>query len=64
MKKDKDPDHAVFILNEFIKAIYLSTPEYIRKKDSSACDLESMSSYTCGKEEPWKSTPWMKKIGG
>ena len=57
IKLDEDPEHAVFVVDQFIKSVYFSTPEYIRKKDPGACDFEAMSTYTCGKEEPWRSAP-------
>jgi hypothetical protein len=51
-------------LSTFISSVYLSTPEYIRKKDPGACDFEALSALTCGNELPWKKAPWVNKLNG
>lgn len=60
--KKADPDTAVKVLDEFIRSVYLSSPEYIRARDPGACDFEAMSALTCGDEEPWKKAPWSSKL--
>eukprot|EP01041_Mallomonas_annulata_P007992 gene7992-16355_t len=62
IKKDPNPTHALEVLDHFIQSVYMSSPEYIRRKDPGACDMEAMSAYICGKEKPWKSVPWASKL--
>eukprot|EP00457_Paulinella_chromatophora_P003750 gb/GEZN01003758.1/.p1 GENE.gb/GEZN01003758.1/~~gb/GEZN01003758.1/.p1 ORF type:complete len:598 (-),score=96.03 gb/GEZN01003758.1/:275-2068(-) len=63
IKLVNDSAEAVSILNKFVVAAYDSTPSYIRAKDPSACDMEALTALTCGKENPWKTAPWAKKLG-
>jgi len=60
--KQAEPAHAVEVLDKFIKSVYVSTPEYVRQRDSSSCDFEAMSAFTCGKEAPFSSAPWAARL--
>ena len=62
--KTADPSVAVPVLNEFVRSIYLSTPEYVRARDPGACDFEAMSELVCGSELPWQKAPWSSKLNG
>lgn len=60
--KKAEPAKAVYVLNEFIKSVYMSSPEYVRARDPGACDFEAMSELKCGKELPWRTAPWFSKL--
>ena len=62
IKKDPDTAHAIEKLDTFIESVYMSSPEYIRKKDAGSCDFEAMSVFQCGKEKPYKTAPWASKL--
>ncbi|CAM9879634.1 unnamed protein product [Chrysoparadoxa australica] len=52
------PSKAVDILGKLIQAVYATSTT----KDAGSCDFEGMSSLICGREEPWKDTPWFDKL--
>jgi hypothetical protein len=52
------PELLVETLDKFIHSVYISSID----KDIGACDFEALSEFVCGREEPWKSTPWYEKI--
>lgn len=62
--KKADPAVAVTVLSNFIKSVYMSSPEYVRARDPGACDFEAFSTLTCGKELPWQAAPWAARLAG
>ena len=51
-------EQGVYALDQFIRAVYHSSID----KDIGACDFESLSEFVCGREDPWRSTPWYPKL--
>jgi hypothetical protein len=62
IKKIEDPAEAVETLDKFVNSVYKSSPPYVRDQDAGACDMEAMTSITCGKEDPWKVAPWASAL--
>ena len=60
--KEVDPSVAVPVLDEFVRSVYLSSPQYVRARDPGACDFEAMSELVCGNELPWQRAPWSQKL--
>ena len=46
------------VLGEYIDAVYKTSIV----KGPSACDFNTLSMLACGREEPWKETPWYKDL--
>ena len=53
-----EPSVGVYALDQFIRAVYKSSID----KDIGACDFDSLSLFTCDREDPWKKVPWYHKL--
>ncbi|CAM9160424.1 unnamed protein product [Phaeothamnion confervicola] len=49
---------AISALGVIIESMYNTSTT----RDAGACDFEAMSMLTCGREEPWRKTPWADKL--
>ena len=53
-----DPKVGLHALDQFIQAVWNTSIE----KEIGGCDFNGLSILSCGREDPWKYTPWYEKL--
>jgi hypothetical protein len=58
LTKGHTVEQAIYALDQFIRSVYAASTD----KDIGACDFETLSMFLCGREDPWRSVPWVNKL--